>query len=649
MAHQHAETASPDHLGDAPGTAPGRAVPAAAPPPGDDGAGAEGRITVGALLAEPLLRGGLVAGAAGLDRRVAWCLPLSETRRYAEDTAGAADLPGIAVHLPATVLAAAEGADGPGALVQELARRGAAALLAWQPPGTWSDLKAAARAADRAGIPLLCLREEADYRAVSRLVGQKALAQTSHVLEYGARVHRTLADVLARGTGVPAMAHAIASLSRCPVLILDEDGERLAWEEPPDGAASDPGPIIAALPPAGSPSAAGDGAGGGAHPVELDLRPGPGRDPVRVLVTPIVVGGEPYGRLVMIERSWPPDEHDLAQHRVIAEHGATLTGSEMLRQRSVRAAEERARGDFVEALVHGRFADPYELGARARHHGFDVTGHFAVHVVAASSLLPVGRDYLRHTLTAARIAQSMEPEGTTLTAAIGSTIVVIRQLASDDDPLAGRQEAGRFARRLRRRLLDALGDDLRVTHGRPGRGAAGVATSYYEARLAMGLAWHTGADHVCGYDDLRVFAALKEAAGSAEGQVFARETLSPLRQAGGDDLEAIVLAYIRASGNLNAAARSLNLHRNTMLYKLDRASRALRMDIRTAEAQFMFWLAHHIETLSSVTQTLADELSPPAGDAQGRTPGDGGEAARTARAREGRDGPGRRRTPRADT
>jgi DNA-binding PucR family transcriptional regulator len=73
-----------------------------------------------------------------------------------------------------------------------------------------------------------------------------------------------------------------------------------------------------------------------------------------------------------------------------------------------------------------------------------------------------------------------------------------------------------------------------------------------------------------------------------------------------------VLAYIKAAGNLNAAARSLNLHRNTMLYKLDRASRALRMDIRTSEAQYMFWLAHHIETLTSVTHTLADELSPPA-------------------------------------
>ena len=564
-----------------------------------DGAG-DGRITVEALLAEPLLRGGLVAGESGLHRTVSWCLPLSETRRYAED-AGTPDLGGIAIHLPAPMLAAADDAS---ALIGELWRRGAAAVLAWQQPGIRCDLQAAARTADRVGLPLLSLREEADYRAVSRLVGQKALAQASHVLEYGARVHRTLGDVLSQGAGVPAMARAIANMARCPVLILDDDGERLACEQPHCDEPFDPDPLLAVLPP--------DVTGEDGRPAELDLRPDPDADPVRVLVTPIVFGGDPYGRLVLVERSWPPDAHDLAQHRVIAEHGATLTGSEMLRQHSVRVAEERARGDFVEALVHGRFADPYELGARARHHGFDVSGHYAVHVVSASDLLPVGRDYMRRKVAAIRIAQAMEPDGTTLTAAIGSNIVVIRQLAASGEPLEGRQEAGRFAQRLRRRLVPALGEDVRVTHGRPGQGAAGVATSYYEARLAMGLAWQTGAENVCGYDDLRVFAALKEVAGSAEARAFAAETLTPLRQAGGGDLEPIVLAYIKAAGNLNAAARSLNLHRNTMLYKLDRASRALRMDIRAAETQFMFWLAHHIETLSSVTQNLADELTPPA-------------------------------------
>ncbi|MFD1937519.1 helix-turn-helix domain-containing protein [Nonomuraea mangrovi] len=607
---------------------------------GTDGIDGNGHVPIRTLLAEPLLRGRVIGGEAGLGRTASWCLPLSEVGHHAISGAtpragsGAAsgegpprDLSGVAVHLP---LATLTGESGEG-LVAELAGRGAAALLAWSPPdgpaaqegpaGRLADpagLAAATRAADAAGILLLILPAEADYRAVSRLVGQKALAQTSHVLEYSTRVHRALAEVLARGSGIPAMARAITGLSRCPVMAMDADGETLACAGF-DGTGCDPEEIGGLL--AERLPDLRDRYGTAAGLIELDLRREGPAHATHVLIAPIVVGGELYGRLVLIEPSWPSDEHDLAQHRVIAEHGATLTGSEMLRQRSVRAAEERARGDFVEALAHGRFADPHELEARARHHGFDTAGRFAVFAATAGALLPAGRRDERRAAAVTRIAQAVEPSADrwTMAAAVGTFIVVIRQVAAAGaaaDPLAEQRAVAQFAQHLHRSLRAHLGDDLRVTSGRPGRGAAGVAASYYEARVAMGLARHTDASPVCGYDDLRVYAALKEVAASAEGRAFAREILESLRRVHSQsgDLEQVVIAYIRSAGNLNAAARTLKLHRNTMLYKLDRASRALRMDIRSADTQFMVWLAHHIDTLAAVTGALSDELSPPADD-----------------------------------
>ncbi|MEU8245504.1 helix-turn-helix domain-containing protein [Nonomuraea sp. NPDC048916] len=559
-----------------------------------------GRIPLRALLAEPLLRGRLIGGEAGLDRAASWCLPLSELGAHD-------DLSGVAVHLPASALASPEEARR---LVSALGRRDAAALLAWPSPEEPEPaLEAAAGAADEAKMPLLLLGATADYRAVGRLVGQKALAQATHVLEYSTRVHRALAEVLARGSGIPAMARAISGLSRGPVIVLDADGETQAYAgfDSPD---LDPGEIAELLAER-LPELRADGTA--ADVAELDLPP----RPTRVLIAPIVVGGDLYGRLVLVEPCSPPDEHDLAQHRVVAEHGATLTGSEMLRQRSVRAAEERARGDFVESLVHGRFADPHALAARARHHGFDVTGRYAVHTVTAAALVPTGRRDQRRAATVTRVAQGVEPSGNrwTLAAAVGNFIVVVRQVP-EGDPLEEQRAVTHFAQQLHRTLAPHLGGDLRITSGRPGEGAAGVATSYYEARVAMGLARHAGSAPVCGYDDLRIYAALKDVAASPEGQAFAREILESLRRVHSQtgDLEQVVIAYIKSAGNLNAAARTLKLHRNTMLYKLDRASRALRMDIRSADAQFMVWLAHHIDTLAAVTGALTDELSPPAED-----------------------------------
>jgi DNA-binding PucR family transcriptional regulator len=194
---------------------------------------------------------------------------------------------------------------------------------------------------------------------------------------------------------------------------------------------------------------------------------------------------------------------------------------------------------------------------------------------------------------------------------------VVRQLparaSAMSEALDEANELRSFAEAVHRKVRQRIADDLRVSYGRPGDGAAGVARSYREARTTEALARRVSTSSICSYRDLRVFAAIQEAAMSPAGQAFAADVLSPLRQTDGQtgNLEEVVLAYIEESGNLNATARRLHLHRNTMLYKLDRASRALQMDVRTTDAQFMVWLAHHIRALGDVVGALDQELAPP--------------------------------------
>ncbi|HET9187589.1 MAG TPA: helix-turn-helix domain-containing protein, partial [Acidothermaceae bacterium] len=115
-----------------------------------------------------------------------------------------------------------------------------------------------------------------------------------------------------------------------------------------------------------------------------------------------------------------------------------------------------------------------------------------------------------------------------------------------------------------------------------------------------------------GFSDLRVYAALTELAGSDAGRAFATDLLAPLRGLRGDagSLEEVVIAYIRSGGNLNAAARELHVHRNTMLYKLDRASRLLQLDLRQAEHQFAIWLAYKLRVLNETTTAVDRDLRP---------------------------------------
>ncbi len=115
---------------------------------------------------------------------------------------------------------------------------------------------------------------------------------------------------------------------------------------------------------------------------------------------------------------------------------------------------------------------------------------------------------------------------------------------------------------------------------------------------------------MCGYQDMRVHAVLEDVAAGRTGRSFASDLLGPLRAPGSGDLEAAVLAYVSSGGNVNAAARDLHIHRNTMLYKLDRASRVLGMDLRQAEHQFAVWLAHTLDLLASTGAEVDRVVSP---------------------------------------
>ena len=138
-----------------------------------------------------------------------------------------------------------------------------------------------------------------------------------------------------------------------------------------------------------------------------------------------------------------------------------------------------------------------------------------------------------------------------------------------------------------------------MTYGRPVVGALAIPDSYREARMAHGLQQRLGLPPVCGYQELRVHAVLEDVAASRTGQSFAADILAPLRDPNVGDLESAVLAYVASGGNVNAASRDLHIHRNTMLYKLDRASRLLGMDLRQADNQFAVWLAHTLDLLST--------------------------------------------------
>jgi sugar diacid utilization regulator len=550
-------------------------------------------LTLGVLLEEPLCRQIRADGPIDPTAPVRWCVPLDEALEADELSdlvvfVGPRDQP-----LTREVVERLATGGVTAVLVREDAAPETADLLS-----CWKRQRPTFLIADRG------LR----YGQVNWLVAQKVLTQKAHALEYGVTIHERLAELLYRGAGLAAMAQQLSRLSGCSVILLDTHFETLAYESLTTMPVPDPAEVTrlvcevidqGGLPPASDVR-------GKAVTVDVRLENGP----VECVVCPMVLGGTTYGWLLLVELTASPGRHALAQHLVSAEQSATVIGSEMLRLRSVAEAEERARGDFLHALLHDRFSDSHELMARSEHHHFDITATFGV--VVATGVFDVSSPTgIEQQWNLARSFRSSRGPSSPwmMATAVGGLLVIVRQLVSaGTGGHRAEEELALFAVDLHGDLGERAGPQLRVSYGRPGVGASGVAASYRNARVTMAVAEHVGLAPVCGYAELRVFATLAGLASTPEGEEFAKEVLAPLRKTRStDDLEKVVMAYIQQGGNLIAAARALQMHRNTVLYKLNRAATLLNMDMRVAENRFTLWLAHRLDLLSRVQNAVVGQ------------------------------------------
>lgn len=550
-------------------------------------------LTLERLLQERLLHGARVLrGQDLLGRAVRWCHAFPDVERDCD-----AGLAAVAVLVDAGEL-------GPEQWTA-LARGGCAAVFV-RLAGDGRTRTMPSSGID--GLVVVEVPASVQRRAVVELVATLSLAHQTHVLQYGQRVHSTLAQLMHRGAGITALCSRLARLSGCTVAVLGNDLHLLAFDPGPSGL--DPNAVTAALREA-EPRLAGLSAGKvGAHSVAvLDLLI---RNKRLVCVAgAIMLVEQRDGWVMLLDDAEVVTDHDLAEHRAAVEQAITIVGTELLRVRGLERAEERARGNFVHALLHSLFSSHADLVARAAHYGFDVAGRYGV-VVAHSDGL-VGRDDSPAKLAemareAARLLES--PHGQTLTSVVRDVIAVVRPVSAvkrgHPDPAV--TELRDYATALDRRLAQRTQRSVLVAFGRPVAGADAIVESYREARVALELRQRLHVTGVCGFVDLRVDSVLLDLAQQQEGREFSAEILDPLRNERDGGLVEVARVYVEAGGNLNEAARRLSVHRNTMLYKLERITRLLQRDIRSPDTQFTVWLALRLNGLDETTQRVNRDL-----------------------------------------
>jgi len=298
------------------------------------------------------------------------------------------------------------------------------------------------------------------------------------------------------------------------------------------------------------------------------------------------------GYLSLVDNRDSLDEFD----RLVLTYGADVCAIELAKNRAIASAVEQARGDWVQMWLSGTPADDDQMAARAAQAGFNADSLCMAAVFRATtdagavlpleSLIPLVRDDMARRQ---------------VNGAVGQYVDVIVALY----PLENPTQTSRVSRMVEetRAQLAARTPSGRVAAGisRPAAGLTALREAYREAKDAVSIANELGDQgQTTFYGDLKLYQlllALKER-NLEHLRRFFGETIAPLvehdeRKQG--DLIRTLEGFFAANGNLAKAASDLDVHRNTLVYRLERISELTGLDLEDPDNRLILHLALKVQ------------------------------------------------------
>lgn len=392
-----------------------------------------------------------------------------------------------------------------------------------------------------------------------------------------AEIYQHLARLCADGAGLEELARSIAKATKRAVLIQDKRLLPLAQCATPE--LSNWGEIVDALHETDYlPKELADRKQ--AHQV---------REPITQafetcarLVLPIVTRNVARGYLSLLAKTANFDARD----RMVVVQGALVCAIEMAKVKAVSVAEKKLRGDLIQAVLANVISEADALGWAERS-GFRKTGPY---VAVAMQWVGSETPSLRRLETIVS-GQIKRQRGRVLVSARDKEIVALYATS----PERGTSEAEQWSAGIMQLAhTEFPRAHLAVGVGRVVSSILDVRASYHQAAQAMNLEHRLRHGRPLVYSNLGVYRLLLPLAETGELRPFADQVLGKLtREDGGDKghLLETLNAYFRCNGNVMQTARELYIHRNTLLYRLDRIRELGEFDLDDAETRLKLQLA----------------------------------------------------------
>ncbi len=435
---------------------------------------------------------------------------------------------------------------------------------------------------------------EAADQEVTRL--RAALKAQSSTLRQLVAIHDRLSGLVLQGADVAAISALLSELIGRRVLLLD-------------GLL---GPVAVAA--GGGAAAAADWSPNEAYVQRVLRTLAEDRRPLRVppvvafgvavacVVAPIVVGDAVFGHLVILDNR-PDDvvvDADGEIDVLVVQHAATVYALAMMRERIAAEVTRQLRNELLEGLLLAHLSDPEEVRQRAVRIGF--TPGLPHHVIVmspedtAAPLTDAAADARSVAVRRRRLLEGLaEMVGSRARDAIVSPrlddLVVIVPVS--EEPRQGPKALGRSAIQHASALFSSW--SLTVGVGGLCRQPTEIAMCYGQARRAVEAARRFGRrGEVVAFEELGLYRLLFQVQNPAELDGFVTQVLGDLIAYDAKHQSEFVqtlAAYLQQNGSPQATARELDVHVNTVAYRLQRIKTISGLNLDQSEDRLLAQVA----------------------------------------------------------
>jgi PucR family transcriptional regulator, purine catabolism regulatory protein len=459
----------------------------------------------------------------------------------------------------------------------------AAVVLAEEPaPTSIAEAKAYS-------IPILALPAGTRVRLIEKAIISLLIDRKVQIERRGTQIYRQLTQISSRNEGMPELINTMARLTNKTVVIQDKRLRLIYLSMQPEFAGNwdEVEQFLRKLDNLPVEYQDRHRVHEASTAVVIQSLPTPG---LARLVAPVVTNDIGRGFLSIIGHDNNLDDID----SLVAEHGAAACALEMAKAKAVSDTEKRLRGTFLDRLLIGDVSqqEAVRQGERFEH---DMTEpHLAIVLSWQNDKSPSNRrlETLVNTVINNQRARALvwqrERENE----------VLVFHATDPDNPIdTSMKLAQAFSQEVQRQCHP---HKVAIGLGQPAREIGTWRNSYRDAVQALELAARLQTDTPLYIGDLGVYQLILSLSDREKLLEFTERTLGSLleydmRQHA--DLIKTLEAFFNCHGNLSQTAEMLIVHRNTLLYRMNRINEIAEIDLNRPETRLALHLALTIRRL----------------------------------------------------